>query len=111
MGGEPRSSGVKNWPRRSPKTSLQGQWGRPGGRAAHPSPERAWLLTRAIESWAPREPNECGRWLAEWTPGPQLDPAVAAFVRTVRDKDPESARAWAERITDPKIRAAALSAP
>jgi hypothetical protein len=95
----------EKWKQHDPRAATE--W----AAARLPEPERVLLLTRAIETWAPREPNDCGRWLAEWTPGPQLDPAVAAFVRAVRDKDPESARAWAERITDPQIRAAALSAP
>jgi hypothetical protein len=66
-------------------------------------------MAQAVKEWAPREPNECGKWLGSLEPGPQLDRAMAAFAHTVAAKDPESAKAWAERITDAGMRAESLA--
>ena len=73
-----------------------------------PAVERARLVESAVDDWAKREPNECGRWLGSLGNDPALDGAVAAFARVIAAKDAASAEAWARRITDPARREAAL---
>jgi hypothetical protein len=94
----------EKWKQHDPRAATE--W----AAARLPEGERAALVTSAVQDWAPREPNECGRWLGELEPGPQTDQAVAVFARTVAAKDPDSARAWADRITDPHLKAEALQA-
>jgi hypothetical protein len=93
----------EKWAQHDTKTATEWAAGR------LPDEARADLMAQAVKTWAPREPNECGRWLGSLEPGPQLDRAMAAFAHTVAAKDLESAKAWAERITDAGLRAESLA--
>jgi len=88
----------EKWKQHDPRAATE--W----ASARLPEAERAELVTRAVADWAPREPNDCGRWLSSLESGPHLDGAVATFAGAIAAKDPESARAWAGRITDPALR-------
>lgn len=92
----------EKWQQHDPRAATE--W----AAARLPEGERAALVTSAVQNWAPREPNECGRWLGSLEPGPHTDHAVAVFARAVAAKDPDSARAWADRITDPQLKAEAI---
>ena len=74
-----------------------------------PAAEHGALVTSTVQSWAQSEPNDCGRWLNELGENPSWDPAFAAFAGEVKRKDPESARAWAARISDAALRERTLS--
>lgn len=99
---ETTRSVFEHWKNHNPQAAVD--W----AAARLPLAEKTLLMTRAVESWAAREPNECGRWLGSFDPAPEFDHVVAAFAQAVKSKDPGSARAWADRITDPKIRADTL---
>ncbi len=91
------------WATREPRAALA--W----AQTRFPEPEHPALIEQMVQSWASREPNICGRWLGEQPTGPLTDPARAAFARTIVEKDPDSARAWAETISDPALREQCLS--
>ena len=73
-----------------------------------PASQRPAILAETVKTWAAREPNDCGRWLGQLTQGPEIDPALSAFATATAGKDPASAQAWAERITDEKLRVTTL---
>lgn len=75
-----------------------------------PGEQHPQLIEQAVAGWALREPNECGRWLNEWGQDPRLDAGFAKFASIISAKDPESARAWAARISDPVQREKILAA-
>ena len=70
-----------------------------------PAEEKPGLMAQAVDRWAAREPNDCGRWLGSQPAGPELDLPFASFARAVAAKDPDSAQAWADQITDAGLRA------
>lgn len=87
-----------------------------GAAPADPPAAIAWLAARnaperraedtatMVRTWSQSAPNACGEWLAQQTPGPDIDPAIAKFANEIASIDPESALAWSQRITDPKTR-------
>ena len=76
-----------------------------------------WLSTRqesaGLEDLTRRaavaEPYTTARWLAAMPLSAERDRAVAVFAETHAAVDPESAAVWAESISDPDKRAAALA--
>ncbi len=72
----------------------------------------AWLMDRSnpdrrsadlealVFGWSISQPSATGEWLATLDLGRDTDKAVARFARTIERQDPESAYAWAQRITD-----------
>jgi hypothetical protein len=85
-------------------------------RAKNPRKSADWLLSRAtpesrsrhiasaVDEWVLTSPNACGEWLRSLPPGPDTDPAIETFARQIVREDPESALAWASRISDPALR-------
>ena len=83
------------------------------GMYSAPDKTIAWLMERStperlaedleaiVFGWSISEPGATGEWLATLDIGPDTDKAVARFARTIERDDPESAYAWAQRITDP----------
>ncbi len=57
-------------------------------------------------NWSNLDPRGATRWLEQQAPGPQTDLVLKSFSGLVIDDDPESAIAWASRISDPALRAA-----
>ena len=70
--------------------------------------ERSQAYVSAISSWAHNDPNGAGEWLAEQHQGPELDQARQQFSTSVVQKDPESAMAWADAISDDTKRSQAV---
>ena len=78
----------------------------------------AWMLSRQDAAGlddltrraAVAEPFTTARWLAAMPMSAERDRAVAVFSETHAAIDPESATVWAESISDPANRAAALAA-
>lgn len=83
------------------------------GMYSAPDATIAWLMERStpdrladdleaiVFGWSISEPGATGEWLASLDLGPDTDKAVARFARTIERDDPQSAYAWAQRITDP----------
>ncbi len=55
--------------------------------------------------WARMDPKAAGNWLNAQPQGPELDGARAGYSRTVMDRDPSGAMAWAATIEDANQRA------
>ena len=56
--------------------------------------------SNTISSWAFNDANAAGNWLGRQDQGPELDQARQQFATSVAQKDPESAMAWANAVTD-----------
>ena len=77
-----------------------------------------WLTTRqdaaGLDDLTRRaalaEPFTTARWLAGMPPSAERDGAVAVFAETHAAADPERAAVWAESITNPAKREAAITA-
>ncbi|RYD32568.1 MAG: hypothetical protein EOP86_15405 [Verrucomicrobiaceae bacterium] len=61
-------------------------------------------------TWSQGLPFATATWLSTLPLSPERDRAVAIFARIHAANDPERSAAWAESITDPGQRGAALSA-
>lgn len=94
----------QSWKKDDPTAALE--W----TRSRLPEGEHPALLAGMVQSWAQDEPNVCGRWLGEQETGPLTDLARDAFARAIADKDRDSARAWAETISDAALREECLAA-
>lgn len=62
--------------------------------------ERAQAYANTVSSWAFSDANGAGEWLREQEQGPELDQARQQFANSVAQKDPLSAMAWANAVTD-----------
>jgi hypothetical protein len=66
--------------------------------------DRSNTYAKIIAEWATNSPNQAGTWLSNQPQTTTLDSARAQFATAVRERDPESAIAWAKSITDSKLR-------
>jgi hypothetical protein len=57
-----------------------------------------------IATWARTDGSGVTRWLGTLPSGVERDRAIGDYVRVVREKEPRSAIAWAERIGDQDAR-------
>ncbi|MEM7383497.1 MAG: hypothetical protein AAF514_01005 [Verrucomicrobiota bacterium] len=73
-------------------------------RDAVPLEEQSPLIDTAIGQWTKTDVDEAGRWLGQEEPSPTRDLALQSFALRIFRVDPEAARAWAARISDPEIR-------
>ena len=64
--------------------------------------------SNTISSWAFNDANAAGNWLGRQDQGPELDQARQQFASSVVQKDPVSAMAWADAITDDSKRVGAV---
>jgi hypothetical protein len=57
-----------------------------------------------IATWAKTDGNGVTHWLETLPSGVERDRAIGDYVRIIREKEPRSAIAWAERISDQDAR-------
>ena len=60
---------------------------------------------KIVNEWAESAPIQCAEWLGSQPKHPSLDRALAAFSESIAERDPDSARAWAQEISDENLRA------
>ena len=70
--------------------------------------ERQQAYSNTISAWAKKDANAAGEWLGRQAQGPELDRALQKFATAVAEKDPESAMAWADTVSDESKRAEAV---
>ena len=58
-----------------------------------------------VAVWAESTPVQCAEWLEKQTQSSNLDGARAAFSRAIAERDLESAKAWAQEISNENLRA------
>lgn len=70
---------------------------------------RAEDLVAAVDRWAERKPEACGRWLNDWVEreGAGADLAIAEYSRTIAGRETAHALQWASRIQDAEVLATA----
>ena len=64
---------------------------------------------QVVAQWVHADPNKAGKWLGDQPQTPDLDSARATFAGSVAGRDPESAMAWANTVTNPDERAASVT--
>lgn len=69
---------------------------------------REGQLADVIYLWAKRDLGGAATWLADQPASPQLDAAIGRLVQALAPNDPGEARAWANKISDPKKKEEAL---
>ena len=70
--------------------------------------ERSQAYASTVSSWAFNDPNGAGEWLGRQEQSPELDQARQQFSNSVMQKDPESAMAWANAVSDEDQRSSAV---
>ena len=86
------------WGRKSPEEAAA--WA-----AGLEEPElRSRGMSSVVETWARRDVNAVGTWLGNQPASPELDAPVRSYAFMVRERDPGAAIAWANTITDEKVR-------
>ena len=63
---------------------------------------RGGAMAEVIDRWSEKNPNEAGTWLGKFPASPEADDPRQSFAWNIRDKDPESALAWARTLSDEK---------
>ena len=66
-------------------------------------------LQTIFEEWSRTDSVAASAQLNETPPGPQRDAAIAGFVATIKEFDPEAATTWSNNITDPDQRVETLT--
>jgi hypothetical protein len=91
---------------------IAGQWARRHAReafawaAALADADLKWAaVPAAIEHLTILDPDAAADWLNQFEAAPELDAAVAAYVRVLRHLNPEAALGSTGGITDPRLRA------
>lgn len=71
------------------------------------SESRAEDLVAAVDHWAERQPEACGRWLDGWVEraGAGADIAISEYSRTIAGRQTQEALEWAGRIQDGDVQA------
>ena len=62
------------------------------------------LLGDVVYLWAKRDLGGAAAWLRAQAPGPNLDGAVARMIEATAPNDPNEAREWLAKISDPEKR-------
>jgi hypothetical protein len=57
-----------------------------------------------VDHWAGVDANAAGKWLQKFPQAPEMDEPRRTFAWEIREKDPESAVAWAGTVQDQKQR-------
>jgi cyanate lyase len=70
--------------------------------------ERSQAYASTISTWAHNDANGAGEWLGKQEQSPELDQARQQFANSVVQKDPESAMAWANAVSDEEKRSNAV---
>ena len=65
-----------------------------------PQEDQLEALPGIVRRWASRQPVETGEWLNKFPPSEGVDSAVEMYVKMINHKNPESAREWAQSITN-----------
>jgi len=58
------------------------------------------IYQQIVAQWVNTDANQAGAWLGAQPPSPDLDGARSHFATQVANRDPESAMAWAQTVTD-----------
>lgn len=66
------------------------------------NPGNSLVLEFIINAWAPREPEEAGRWLSNWNGDPAAAAARGAYARTAFKNEPVEAFAWVREFSRPQ---------
>ncbi|MGI9244040.1 MAG: hypothetical protein ACR2RV_24800, partial [Verrucomicrobiales bacterium] len=61
-------------------------------------------METVVETWARADADAAGTWLGQMPASPELDRPVRSYALMVQGRDPEAAMAWANTITDEKLR-------
>jgi hypothetical protein len=93
---------MDTWARRDPAQAAQWVDGQANAET------RAASQAALAGQWARRDAEAAGQWLSTKTPGPELDPAIESYVRSVRRHDPARAMQWAGAIQDTEKRRGTL---
>jgi hypothetical protein len=75
-----------------------------------PTEDRTFALDHALRNWVLRDPGAASQWLSQRDADPDLDGGLATIANlpALVNQRPEVATEWAEAITDPQRRHAAL---
>ena len=65
-----------------------------------PQEDQHEALPGIVRRWASKQPVETGEWLNTFPPSEGVDSAVEMYVKMINHKNPESARDWAQSITN-----------
>ena len=66
------------------------------------------IYQQIVAQWVQADANKAGAWLGAQPPSPDLDGARSLFATQVANRDPESAMAWAQTVTDEDQRASTI---